>query len=98
MAREARISMLVSGSVPTCVLCPCSYHHFWSIAHPLAKGFALSDGKVDVVVPNVESKNSYIVARACPFTLPSFAAVLTGLTVLGDSGNISPEFTITDEN
>ncbi|KAI0250937.1 hypothetical protein BJV78DRAFT_1127119 [Lactifluus subvellereus] len=47
------------------------------VGNPLAKGFPLSAGKVDFVVPDVVPKNNYIVA------------------LIGDSGNISPEFTIT---
>ncbi|OCH90901.1 hypothetical protein OBBRIDRAFT_792812 [Obba rivulosa] len=44
--------------------------------NPLAQGFNLSDGQVNVVVPSVPAGNSYIVA------------------LFGDSGNISPTFTI----
>jgi len=47
------------------------------VDNPLAKGFPLSDGKVNIVVPNVAPNNNYIVA------------------LIGDSGDISPEFTIT---
>ncbi|KAI0061492.1 hypothetical protein BV25DRAFT_1826628 [Artomyces pyxidatus] len=46
-------------------------------ANPLATGFLLTDGQVDITVPNVPSKTTYIVV------------------LFGDSGNASPEFTIT---
>ncbi|THH08449.1 hypothetical protein EW145_g2697 [Phellinidium pouzarii] len=43
---------------------------------PLASGFDIRSGSVDVVVPDVEGRTDYIIA------------------LLGDSGNISDEFTI----
>ncbi|KAH8114439.1 hypothetical protein DFH11DRAFT_1466099, partial [Phellopilus nigrolimitatus] len=46
------------------------------ISTPLASGFDIRSGSVNIVVPNVEPRSDYIVA------------------LLGDSGNISPKFTI----
>ncbi|EJC97856.1 uncharacterized protein FOMMEDRAFT_97946 [Fomitiporia mediterranea MF3/22] len=46
------------------------------IDSPLASGFDITSGSVDVVVPDVEPRTDYIIA------------------LLGDSGNISPKFTI----
>ncbi|OBZ68973.1 hypothetical protein A0H81_11316 [Grifola frondosa] len=46
------------------------------IQHPLANNFPISAGSVQVLVPNVTTRNDYIVV------------------LFGDSGNISPEFTI----
>ncbi|KAI0081662.1 hypothetical protein K474DRAFT_1259092 [Panus rudis PR-1116 ss-1] len=46
------------------------------IDSPLADGFSIFDGKVQVIVPNVPDRTDYIIA------------------LFGDSGNISPKFTI----
>jgi hypothetical protein len=34
------------------------------LAHPLAKGFKLEDGKVTFTVPKVKPKHNYIISRA----------------------------------
>ncbi|KAA1469702.1 hypothetical protein DENSPDRAFT_796506 [Dentipellis sp. KUC8613] len=60
--------------------------------HPLAQDFDLRDGKVDISVPNVPSKDSYIVV--CRSLSLAVVSLSNCRAVIGDSGNSSPEFTI----
>ncbi|KAH8099421.1 hypothetical protein BXZ70DRAFT_1009230 [Cristinia sonorae] len=46
------------------------------ILHPLSTGFSIGDGNVTITVPDVPTRDDYIVV------------------LLGDSGNVSPEFSI----
>ncbi|KAF7791484.1 hypothetical protein EIP86_002500 [Pleurotus ostreatoroseus] len=71
--------------------------------HPLAQGFDLSQGAVDVKVPLVQPGNDYIIVREyrAPCTHPplrrakvQWAYPSSFLPVFGDSGNRSPTFTI----
>ncbi|KAI0770001.1 hypothetical protein C8Q74DRAFT_1218474 [Fomes fomentarius] len=48
------------------------------VAHPLAVGFPINAGAVNVTVPAVQVRDNYIIS------------------LIGDSGNISPKFTIKD--
>jgi hypothetical protein len=68
---------------------------------PLASGFALTQGQVSFKVPQVKSRKSYIVVRAYHHAsfffvlfLPRCLLAVLDLTVMGDSGNTSDEFTI----
>jgi len=65
--------------------------------NPLASGFALTQGQVSFKVPQVKSRKSYIVVRAyhrASFFVLLLPWCLLDLTVMGDSGNTSDEFTI----
>lgn len=66
--------------------------------YPLAQSFSLYTGWATITVPEVEPNNNYIVARvylilSSIFVLSSDADCI-GIAVIGDSGNISNEFTI----
>ncbi|KAI0754868.1 hypothetical protein C8Q80DRAFT_1093582 [Daedaleopsis nitida] len=50
--------------------------HSHTLYHPLAQGFPIAAGAVNVTVPVVVPRDNYIIA------------------LLGDTGNISPKFTI----
>jgi hypothetical protein len=65
------------------------------IEHPLASGVDLQDGKVKVTIPaNTSPANDYaIVCKSAPYSHAGQAADISS-TVIGDSGNASPEFTI----
>ena len=68
------------------------------LEHPLAKGFLLTDGHVRVEVPDVNDGDNYIIVRKCLVQV-SVLSVINELisrssSVMGDSGNRSPEFTI----
>ena len=67
------------------------------IDNPLAQGFQLDDGQVTFTVPSVPTKNNYIVARAYLMLLARSSVrflLYSHRAVIGDSGNISPQFTI----
>lgn len=91
----ARISTSVSNQAQTSLLVLYFKFNFsLSIrkAQPLASGFSLRDGSVYVTCPTVTPGNNYIVVRkyvpqsTCPF--------ISSHPVFGDSGNASPQFTI----
>lgn len=61
--------------------------------NPLAQGFPLSAGSVQVTVPQAQDRSDYIVARKLFSSLLTTVRRLT-LSVVGGSNNISPMFTI----
>ena len=71
-------------------------HRRTATDHPLATGFLLTDGQHDITFPeDLETLDTYVLDRE--YTLPPPAPPLPPLhlyAVFGDSGNISPEFTI----
>ncbi len=60
---------------------------------PLAAGFSLRDGLVRVTCPTVSPGNNYIVVCKCAF-LTRYVLLSISYPVFGDSGNVSPQFTI----
>src|SRR6266550_3715915 len=65
------------------------------IDNPLAQGFNITQGSVNVVVPNVPPRTDYLVV--CEYTRSSRSLWSSpfALSVMGDSGNASPTFAIT---
>lgn len=66
-------------------------------AQPLATGFPLIDGAVNITVPgDAATRDDYIVVRTytSPFGPMRHALIFILNTVFGDSGNASPKFTI----
>lgn len=65
----------------------------------LASGFPINAGAANVTVPQVPTGNDYIVVRKseqCRRPTRSASYYPAFVTVFGDSGNISPTFTITN--
>ena len=67
--------------------------------HPLASGFSLSDGSVEVEIPSdvASGEDYFIVCESWSSPLKVDCPLLTLALVFGDSGNASPTFTIDDE-
>ena len=65
--------------------------------HPLASGFPITDGSVQVVVPSVVDRDDYVIVRTYLFSKVSIEDPERSdiPAVFGDSGNTSPKFTIT---
>lgn len=71
-------------------------HTFVFVEHPLATGFPITSGAVNVTVPDVVDRDDYIVIREFSSLIRWRLEIhLTCDTVFGDSGNTSPKFTIT---
>ena len=74
-----------------------SQHETWlsSPDNPLASGFSILDGRHEITVPSVASGSDYAIVREyCARLLPRQWSHT--LLVFGDSGNASPDFTITN--
>lgn len=71
------------------------------VAHPLASNFRITDGAVNVTVPDVDARDDYIIVRELPSPVVVCSCWCAQLmhfslcAVFGDSGNASPKFTIT---
>jgi hypothetical protein len=63
-------------------------------ANPLATNFKLTDGQVQITVPNVPTRRDYIVVGEFLLFRHRLAVQPAFLEVFGDSGNASPQFTI----
>ncbi|KAG2033693.1 hypothetical protein BDR03DRAFT_657713 [Suillus americanus] len=63
---------------------------------PLATNINYADGQVLITVPNVETREDYIVV--CKLWVSARSSSNNFDQVFGDSGNASPEFTIIDDS
>ena len=63
---------------------------------PLAQNFDITLGRIEITVPNVESGSDYGLVRKYYLREHSPGIVSDQPLVFGDSGNLSPNFTITN--
>jgi len=60
----------------------------------IASGFPLSDGQVNVTVPENTTPGMYSIVCKCPGTIIAQLRKLTVDSVIGDSGNFGDDFPI----